>query len=119
MSVDYIKRLCNVLLKYYFECICLRIVRHSGKLPPVSRNINRKSNEVLCPIIRLQLITYLLGVGKDISSTEVNGIASHTDNVFLVDSYSGVQELTDEIAAKICGISMYQFVIYFEIRIHT
>ena len=43
-----------------------------------------------------------LGIGADIDTAEINGIASSPDAVFTAANYGEVQRLTDEIADMIC-----------------
>ena len=39
---------------------------------------------------------------------EIKGIAIKEDYVFEASDYSSVQDLTEEIAARVCGLGTYQ-----------
>ena len=49
---------------------------------------------------------FVLGVGKDVDSSELNQIASGPKNVFTVDSFAALDDKANSIKRGICTFGM-------------
>ncbi|KAI0236837.1 hypothetical protein LSAT2_012606, partial [Lamellibrachia satsuma] len=47
---------------------------------------------------------FAVAIGDDINRDEIKGIATNEDYVFEASDFSTVQDLTEEIAARVCGV---------------
>ena len=54
---------------------------------------------------------FVLGIGKDVDTTELNQIASGPDNVFRVDSFKDLYDKVPQAKTGICvlGIVFFRF----------
>ena len=54
---------------------------------------------------------FVLGIGKDVDTTELNQIASGPDNVFRVDSFKDLYDKAPQAKTGICvlGIVFFRF----------
>ena len=56
---------------------------------------------------------FVLGIGKDVDTSELNEIASGPSNVFTVDSYEDLDNKGNEIKRGICILGIDCFNIFF------
>ena len=73
---------------------------------PMRSDVNRNSYFVRLP--KNVVCVTLVAIGDDINRDEIKGIATNEDYVFEASDFSTVQDLTEEIAARVCGVGTYQ-----------
>ena len=55
---------------------------------------------------------FVLGIGKDVDPSELEQIASRSDNVFTVDSFDDLDDKADELKRGICILGIFFYLLF-------